>query len=117
MPSLNAMRPEYFKGFFNKEVLILRSIMDMNEMLTIRTENMDNIFTTDGQILHNTKEATFDCVKFEAEDQAPIYLKPASIDYQGLKEDRTYIVAGGSRGIGLKTVEWMASRGKKLYSS
>ena len=39
-------------------------------------------------------------------------IRPPSIDFQGLKEDCSYLVVGGTKGIGLYTVAWMASRGK-----
>ena len=112
MPSLNAMSPEHLRGFFTKDLHILRSILDMKDKPYIRTETLGNVVKTDGLMLNTDTEKIFDCLNLETKDDVPIYLKPASLDYQGLKDDRTYIVTGGSRGIGLKTVEWMASRGK-----
>ena len=112
MPSFNAIGSEHLRGFFNKDLQILHSILDMKDMPKIRTETLGGIVNTAGQILNTDAEETFACLNLEAKDEAPLYIKPASLDYQGLKDDRTYIVAGGSRGIGLKTVEWMASRGK-----
>ncbi len=41
-----------------------------------------------------------------------IVIVSGDIAFQGLKEDRSYIVVGGTKGLGLSTVEWMASRGK-----
>ena len=85
-------------------------------MPNIRTEKLSKVLATDGKVLRIDSNAMFDCLNLETEDDVSLYIKAASLDYQGLKDDRTYIVAGGTRGIGLKTVEWMASRGKNLLS-
>lgn len=50
----------------------------------------------------------FDCIKIDNEN---LLSYPASMDIQGLKEDRSYIVIGGSKGLGFNTVAWMAARG------
>ena len=55
----------------------------------------------------------FCCVKMCIKEEDALRLYAASMDIQGLKEDRTYIVIGGTKGLGLNTVKWMASRGKQ----
>ncbi len=54
----------------------------------------------------------FSCLKMSLEQSDPGSVFPRSMDVQGLKEDRSYVVVGGNRGLGLNTVRWMASRGK-----
>ena len=56
----------------------------------------------------------FDCIKLARTEMDDIMCYPPSMDVQGLKEDRSYIVIGGSKGLGFNTVAWMASRGKML---
>ena len=107
---LNEINPESLMSYFNKDLPILQSIL--KEMPAIQIDNIVTCITTDVKNIVSTTEATFNCLEMECDDRLPLFLKPASLDYQGLKEDRTYIVAGGTRGIGLKTVQWMASRGK-----
>ena len=57
------------------------------------------------------EKAPISCIEMEYCDKRPVQILPASMDIQGLKQDRTYIVVGGSRGLGLYTVKWMAKRG------
>ena len=56
----------------------------------------------------------FDCIKLVITENDDIICCPPSMDVQGLKEDRSYVVIGGSKGLGFNTVAWMASRGKVL---
>ena len=58
------------------------------------------------------KSVLFDCIGMETQSSKSLMCYPPSMDVQGLKEDRTYIVIGGSKGLGLNTVAWMAARGK-----
>lgn len=69
-----------------------------------RNSNEDKLFD---QLLD------FCCVKMFIKEEESLRLYAASMDIQGLKEDRTYIVIGGTKGLGLNTVKWMASRGKQ----
>lgn len=57
------------------------------------------------------KKELFGCLELKVDESIPLHVTPPGLDFQGLKEDRTYIVVGGTRGIGLKTVEWMVIRG------
>ncbi len=52
----------------------------------------------------------FSCINMDVCDKEVPFGSP-SMDVQGLKEDRSYIVIGGTKGLGLSTVNWMASRG------
>ena len=113
--SINAINSGQLKEIIGKEFMVLRSILDL-EIPKIRTEKLSKVLATDGKVLRIDSNAMFDCLNLETEDDVSLYIKAASLDYQGLKDDRTYIVAGGTRGIGLKTVEWMASRGKDFSS-
>ena len=54
----------------------------------------------------------YDCIKLVTTENDAIICYPPSMDIQGLKEDRSYVVIGGSKGLGFNTVVWMASRGK-----
>ena len=72
------------------------------------------------EVCHNSNEEKlfdqlldFCCVKMSMKEEDSLRLYAASMDIQGLKEDRTYIVIGGTKGLGLNTVKWMASRGKQ----
>ena len=114
--SLNEKCPENLMTFFKKDLAMLLSIFDL-EMPSINAKRLHELVEFYGKPFDTKAEATFEYLKLEVEDSIPMYLKPASLDYQGLKDDRTYIVAGGTRGIGLKTVQWMASRGKKNLTS
>ena len=60
------------------------------------------------------ESSPFGCLKVSLDEDEPLSVHPASMDVQGLKEDRSYIVIGGTKGIGLETVRWMASRGKHM---
>ena len=55
-------------------------------------------------------EQYFSCINMDVIDKEMAF-GSASIDFQGLKEDRSYVVVGGTKGLGLSTVKWMASRG------
>ena len=55
-----------------------------------------------------------DCIKMNVGQSEDLICYPPSMDVQGLKEDRSYIVIGGSKGLGFNTVAWMASRGINL---
>ena len=114
--SLNEVNPVHLIGLLQANLQILRSIFEL-EVPNIRTEKLNRIARSDGRALSADSKAMFDCLTLETEGDVPMYLTMASLDYQGLKDDRLYIVAGGTRGIGLKTVEWMASRGKNLSPS
>ena len=46
-------------------------------------------------------------------DLQTIPVLPRGLDVCGLKEDRTYLVAGGTRGFGFEVVRWMAENGAK----
>ena len=113
----NETDPDSLIQFFSKDLPMLQSIL--KETPTIQTENiLDFITAYEKKTVSKTEvpktEAIFDCLELECYDRLPMFIRPASMDYQGLKDDRTYIVGGGTRGIGLKTVQWMASRGKLL---
>ena len=54
----------------------------------------------------------FSCLKVRLDEDEGLKLHPASMDIQGLKDDRSYVVIGGTKGLGLETVKWMASRGE-----
>ena len=54
----------------------------------------------------------FNCLKVRLDEDKWLSLHPASMDLQGLKDDRSYVVIGGTKGLGLETVKWMASRGE-----
>ncbi len=62
---------------------------------------------------HRSKNC-FSCFSIDFGSKKKIEIRPPSMDYQGLKEDRTYVVVGGTKGLGLNTVEWMASRGNMV---
>ena len=106
------INPESLISCFNKDLPMLHSIL--REMPAIQRDSLMTCITTDRKKITPKIEALFDCLEMEIDGRLPLFLKPASLDYQGLKEERTYIVAGGTRGIGLKTVQWMASRGKAM---
>ncbi len=57
-------------------------------------------------------KSCFSCLSMDLASKKQIDIGPPSMDFQGMKEDRSYIVVGGTKGLGLSTVEWMASRGK-----
>ena len=59
----------------------------------------------------------FDCIGLERTEGVDMICYPPSMDVQGLKGDRSYIVIGGSKGLGFNTVAWMASRGNLLEIS
>ena len=105
--------PETLVKFFADNLPMLHSILSQ-EIPRVESKNVIQFVDGEGKTADMEIGATFYCLKFESGDQMPMYLTPASLDYQGLKDDRTYIVAGGTRGIGLKTVQWMAARGKRL---
>ena len=67
-----------------------------------------NFNCSDGEL------SIFDCIKLASTEMDHIICYPPSMDVQGLKEDRSYVVIGGSKGLGFNTVAWMASRGKML---
>ena len=46
-------------------------------------------------------------------DLQTIPVLPRGLDVCGLKEDRTYLVAGGTRGFGFEVARWMAENGAK----
>ena len=108
------INPESLISYFNKDLRMLQSIL--REMPSIQINSLMAYITTDGKKIVPETEAIFSCLEMEFGASLLRFLKPASLDYQGLKEDRTYIVAGGTRGIGLKTVQWMASRGKTMLA-
>ena len=108
------INPESLISYFNKDLQMLQSIL--REMPSIEINSLMAYITTDGKKIVPETEAIFSCLEMEVGASLLRFLKPASLDYQGLKEDRTYIVAGGTRGIGLKTVQWMASRGKTMLA-
>ena len=113
----NETDPDSLISFFSKDLPMLQSIL--KEAPTIQAENiLDFITAYEKRTVSQTEvpktEAIFDCLELECYDRLRMFIRPASMDYQGLKDDRTYVVAGGTRGIGLKTVQWMASRGKLL---
>ena len=64
--------------------------------------------------LANEERPPFDCISLEIAEDADINCCPPSMDVQGLKEDRSYIVIGGSKGLGFNTVAWMVSRGERF---
>lgn len=97
--------------FMDKDLNVLQAIIQARSP-DIRFENLNMICKSRGPIVFANKKAFFNCLQLEADNDWPLRVMPPSIDYQGLKEDRTYIVVGGARGIGLKTVEWMVSRGE-----
>ena len=68
---------------------------------------------------HGSEEPPiFDCIELKKTTKdVDIICYPPSMDVQGLKEDRSYIVIGGSKGLGFNTVAWMASRGTVLSTS
>ena len=62
------------------------------------------------------ESSPFGCLKVSLDEDEALSVQPPSMDVQGLKDDRSYIVIGGTKGIGLETVRWMASRGKYMIS-
>ena len=105
--------PEDLMGFVEKEISCLEFILN-KETPRILSRNLNNFCSTGGKNANTLSKAFFDCWQLEADGTDRWYVTRPSLDHQGLKEDHTYIVVGGARGIGLKTVEWMVRRGKLL---
>eukprot|EP00794_Sanderia_malayensis_P013962 gene13962-15419_t len=92
-----------------EESLVLIKSPDQCRLPEVDCIDVAKLCTSDAEACYNSN--AFSCLNIAHDESSKVEVAPPSMDVQGLKEDRSYIVVGGNRGLGLYTVKWMAARG------